>query len=97
MAKLVRKLFGERPEKVHVLSEVAEFNAEGVAEVSDEAAEVFLACYGYELAQEASEAQEEETEETEEEETSEAEEEEETEEVEAEPKKVQPRRTPRKR
>lgn len=52
MAKRVRKLFGERPERVHVLSEHADFDAEGIATVSDEASEVFAQCPGYELLEE---------------------------------------------
>jgi rRNA maturation endonuclease Nob1 len=37
----VTMLFGEKPMNVHVNSEVVSFDAEGVAEVSSEAAEVF--------------------------------------------------------
>jgi hypothetical protein len=56
MAKIVRKLFGERPEHVHVLAEVAEFDKEGLAEVSDEAAQVFINCPGYELVESTEES-----------------------------------------
>ena len=55
MAK-VKKLFGNMPEDVHVLCEVAEFNVEGIAEVSDEALAVFINCPGYEVVEDDSEA-----------------------------------------
>lgn len=51
MVKVV-KLFGENPEKVHVLDTAVEFDAEGVAEVSTEIAEVFGQIPGYEVTDE---------------------------------------------
>jgi hypothetical protein len=48
-SKRIRKLFGERPEEVHVLSELAKFDKDGIAEVSMEAARVFAGCPGYEV------------------------------------------------
>jgi hypothetical protein len=48
MAK-AKKLFGEFPENVVVLSEVVSFDAEGLAEVSDEVADVLAQIPGYEV------------------------------------------------
>jgi DNA helicase-2/ATP-dependent DNA helicase PcrA len=47
MAK-IKKLFGNNPEDVNVLAEVAKFDEDGIAEVSEEAYEVFRSCPGYE-------------------------------------------------
>lgn len=60
MAK-IRKLFGNMPERVHVLCEYAEFNEEGVADVSAEALTVFSGSPGYELVIETSEEEDAET------------------------------------
>jgi hypothetical protein len=46
---IVRKLFGENPVTVMVNQERAEFDAEGVAEVSEEAAKTFSQIPGYEV------------------------------------------------
>lgn len=49
MAKKARKLFGTNPEKVVIVAEAVEFDAEGVAEVSDELADVLAQIPGYEV------------------------------------------------
>lgn len=53
----VRKFRGEFPEKVAVLSDVAHFDAEGIAEVSEEVAEVLAGIpHEYEVVEEAPKA-----------------------------------------
>ena len=49
MAKKARKLFGSNPERVVIVSEAVDFDAEGMAEVSDELADVLAQIPGYEV------------------------------------------------
>lgn len=90
MPKKVRKVFGENPEVVNVLSTQVHFDEKGDAVVEDDIAEVLEQIPGYEVEGEAPEAEQEE------EEQEPASEEEEEEEVEEEVKPKRPaRKTPK--